>query len=422
MSGIARLKGRLVETGGIGRPGSVRVERCDQLSLDIGVTRPAGSKENRQIRDYAVRCMEEAGLRVAFDAVGNIFGRRDGSKPGLGSVMCGSHVDSVRNGGMFDGALGVFGAIEAVQRLKEENFENKRPLEVAIFTGEEASAFKQVLLGSSVLTGKVPLKQALDLRDEKGRTLQDALDGMGYRGTSIRSLDDVEFMIEMHIEQGPILYEEGTPIGIVQDITGLAWMLVTITGQENHAGTTPMNMRKDALVAASDVVTFVNKRANEMVEELGSSTVGTVGRLNVFPNGTNVVPGRVELGIDIRDVNREHMEDLIQEIVDFIENLEARYDVMTEIQMPAIHNPVPLSKEVTRVIEESAKKLEISSKRMSSGAGHDAQNIAEKIKTGMIFVPSVHGISHSPLEWTEWADVEKGLEVLVETLKSLSKE
>ena len=421
MSGIGRLKEHLVETGGIGRPGSVRVARCDQLSLDLGVTRPTGSKENRQIRDYAVRWLKEAGLRVEFDAVGNIFGRREGAKPGLGSVMCGSHVDSVRSGGMFDGALGVFAAIEAVQRLKEENVENERPLEVAIFTGEEASAFKQVLLGSSVLTGKVPLEQALNLRNENGHTLQDVLDGMGYRGTSIRNLDDVEYMIEMHIEQGPVLHKERVPIGIVQNITGLAWIMVTITGQENHAGTTPMKMRRDALVAAADVVTFVNKRANEMVEQLGSATVGTVGRLKVFPNGTNIVPGRVELGVDIRDVNRNHMEELIQKTVDLIKNLEARYDVKTEIQLPAIHNPVPLSKEVTHAIEDSAKKLGISSIRMNSGAGHDAQNIAAKVKTGMIFVPSVHGVSHSPLEWTEWADVENGLVVLVETLKSLSK-
>ena len=421
MSGIDRLKEHLLETGQIGRSEPVRTERFDQLNLDLGVSRPTGTEANRKIRDYTVQCMREAGLKIEVDAAGNIFGRREGSKTSSGSVMCGSHVDSVKRGGMFDGALGVFAAIEALMRLQEEHFENERPLEVAVFTGEEGSAFKQVLFGSSILTGKISLEEALGMKNEGGQTLQQALEDIGYRGETLRSLDDVEYMIEMHVEQGPVLYQERVPVGIVENITGLIWIMVRITGQENHAGTTPMKMRKDALVTASEVVSFVNRRANEMVDTYRGSTVGTVGKLNVFPNGTNTVPGRVEMGIDIRDVDRGRMKELTQETLDLIKTLEERYGVRTEVELPAPHDPVPLSREVIAAIEASAEKVGIAARRMNSGAGHDAQNIAERVKTGMIFVPSLNGVSHSPLEWTEWQDIEKGVLVLTQTIKELSR-
>ena len=198
--------------------------------------------------------------------------------------------------------------------------------------------------------------------------------------------------------------------------------MVSIVGQENHAGTTPMKMRKDALVAASEIISFVNKRANDMVNELGASTVGTVGKLNVFPNGTNIVPGRVEMGIDIRDVNKENMENLKNETLEMIKRIEEKYGVDAEIQLPITHNPVPLSQEVADIIEKSAKQIGISSKRMNSGAGHDSQNMAEKVKTGMIFVPSINGISHSPMERTDWEDIKKGAKVLTQALKTLSRQ
>lgn len=396
-------------------------ESFDQVSLELGITRPTGTPENRRIRDYAVRCAHEAGLHVQVDAIGNIFGKMPGSCPDAGSVMCGSHVDSVTNGGMFDGALGVFAAIEAIRGLREAGFRNQRPLEAAIFTGEEGSAFKQVLLGSSVLTGKISLEDALALRNEDGCTLGESLENIGYRGETRRNLDDVEYMLEMHVEQGPVLFQERIPIGIVENITGLSWILVTITGQENHAGTTPMKMRVDALVAAAEIVSFVNRRANEMVNDYGAATVGTVGKLNVFPNGINVVPGRVELGIDIRDVNDVYMEELTQQTLEVIERLEGRYGVRTRVQLPAVHHPVPLSGDVVNTIEKAAQKTGILSRRMQSGAGHDSQNLAGCVKTGMVFVPSVNGISHSPLEWTEWGDIEKGLTVLTETIRELSR-
>lgn len=412
-----RLKEDLIEAGKFGRDPQRRVERYDQLDPLRGVRRPTGTEANKQIRDYAVGHMREVGLDVRIDKIGNIFARKEGSKTNKGTVMCGSHLDSVINGGQFDGAFGVFGAIEALRRMAEEGFENERPLEIVVFTGEEGSAFKQTLLGSSVLASKTKLEETLSMRNDKGVTLEEALESIGYKGNFERSLNDVEYMVEMHIEQGPVLDKEKIPIGIVENISGITWIMATILGEGNHAGTTPMRMRKDALVAASDIVSFINRRARG----LGSSTVGTVGRLSVFPNGTNIVPGKVEMGIDIRDVVKENMEELKNEVLKALNDLKQKYGVDVHIQMPITHVPVPLSSEVVNIIEESAKQVGISAKGMNSGAAHDAQNMAEKVKTGMIFVPSVNGVSHSPMEWTEWEDIENGVQVLTQTLKNLSR-
>ena len=418
---IDRLKEDIVEAGKFGRTPPRRVESYDQLDTQNGVTRPTGSEANKQIRDYTVDLMKKAGLTVTVDTLGNIYGRKEGSKTNKGAVMTGSHLDSVKNGGMLDGALGVFSAIEVVRRLKDEGFENERPLEVVVFTGEEGSAFSPALLASSVLAGKMTTDEALNKKNDAGQTLGDSLEKIGYRGSFERSLDDLEYFIEMHIEQGPVLDKEKTPVGIVQSITGITWITVNIAGQENHAGTTPMKMRRDALVAASDIISFINRRANEMVAELGASTVGTVGKLNVLPNGFNQVPGKVEMGIDIRDVVQENMETLTGETLKFVKDVEKKYGVSIQVEVPLRKTPAPLSGDVVDAIEKSAKEVGITAKRMNSGAGHDCQNMAVKVKTGMIFVPSIDGISHAPMEWTKWEDIEKGVSVLTQTVKNLSK-
>jgi len=418
---INRLKEDLIETGQMGRTLPRRIERYGQLDPQKGVTRPTGTEANRKIRDYAVECMKEVGLEVKIDKVGNIFGRKEGSKTNKGTVMCGSHLDSVINGGMFDGALGVFGAIEAIRRINHEGFQNERPLEVVVFTAEEGSAFRQTLLGSSVLTGKTKPEEALSMKNDKGVTLEEALGNIGYKGDFGRSLDDVEYMVEMHVEQGPVLHREKIPIGIVEKISGVAWLIATILGQENHAGTTPMKIRKDALVAASDIISFISKRANEMVVKLGTSTVGTVGKLNVFPNGTNIVPGKVEMGIDIRDVVPQNMESLKNETLKAMKDIEKSYGVDISTELPPMHMPASLSDEVVNTIDNSARQVGVMTRRMNSGAAHDSQNMAESIKTGMIFVPSINGISHGPLEWTNWEDIENGLKVLNQVLKNLSR-
>jgi N-carbamoyl-L-amino-acid hydrolase len=416
-----RLREDLVTTGSFGRLAQARIDKYERLDRHCGVTRPTGSEGNKDIRDYAVDRMKEADLSVRIDRIGNIFGRKDGYKQEHGTILCGSHLDSVINGGMFDGTVGVFGAIEAVRRMNDAGFKNARPIEVVVFTAEEGSAFKQTLLGSSVLVGKTDLNEALSMKNESGETLGESLQKIGYRGTFQKDLSDIEYMIELHIEQGPILHSERVPIGIVEHITGIVWMIVTIEGQGNHAGTTPMSMRKDALVAASEIVAFINKRAGEMSLEKGMSMVGTVGRLCVFPNGINTVPAKVEMGIDVRDIVLENMESLRSEISKQVEEVKRKFNVDAVIQVPSAHHPVSLAREVAEEIENAAISEGIRIKRMSSGAVHDSQNMASKVKTGMIFVPSVHGISHSPREWTEWDDIERGVQVLTRAIMNLSE-
>jgi hydantoinase/carbamoylase family amidase len=416
-----RLKEDIIASGRFGREPERRVDVFDKLYPEKGVTRPTGSSANMKIRAYAVEKMKEAGLDVRVDAVGNIFGHKNGVQHEMGAVMCGSHLDSVINGGQFDGALGVFSAIEAVRRLEDEGYKNARPIEVVVFTGEEGSAFGMTLLGSSALIGKMSYEEAAARRDPEGRTLKVALEYMGYKGDFVMDLDTVAYFVELHIEQGPVLFNEKVPVGIVENIAGIAWIYATINGEGNHAGTTPMQMRRDALTAAADIIKFVEKRANEMVDRLGSATVGTVGKLNVYPNGTNIIPGRVELGIDIRDVVSENMESLKQEVSAALKDLERKYGVSVDISLPTTHFPELLAQEVIDVIEQSAGEVKIRSMRMNSGAGHDSQNIAKRVKTGMIFVPSVGGISHAPMEWTEWADIENGVQVLTRTIKHLTQ-
>lgn len=271
-----------------------------------------------------------------------------------------------------------------------------------------------------MLVGKRSVNQALRLQNDQSNTLEEVLERIGYKGSYERAVDDVEYFIEVHIEQGPVLHNEHIPVGIVENITGITWLFATIQGTPNHAGTTPMKVRQDALVGASKIVRLVNTRANEMATTLNSSTVGTVGKLEVHPNTPNIIPGKVHLGIDIRDVRRENMDTLVGEVVNALRTLEKKQGIQVRIDPPITHLPTSLSREVVTTIGQVADQLEIANKRMNSGAGHDAQNMAAKTKAGMIFVPSVDGISHAPMEWTNWNDIERGTKVLTETLKYLS--
>ena len=418
---FTRWKEDLIELGRLGRKSSARIETYGQLHPEKGLYRLEGTEEMRRSKEYMISRMKEVGLTVRIDRVGNIFGRREGSKTKKGAVMSGSHLDSVLNGGMFDGALGVISALEAVRIMKDEGFENERPVEVVIFMGEEGSAFKKVLLGSHILVGKMPVEEAWELKNSEGLTLKDALDRGGLRGDFEMDLGDVEYFIEMHVEQGPILDQEKIPIGIVENITGLTWVYATLEGEENHAGTTPMFSRRDALVAAAEIISFTSRRAKEMARKFGGSTVATVGRMFVLPGAPNIVPGRVEMGIDIRDGVEENMKNLRQEILGRIRDLEEEYGIKSTIEIPFLHPPRPCSRAVVVTIAKAVQEMNLQARRMNSGAGHDAQNIAEKVKTGMIFVPSIRGISHSPLEWTNWEDIERGIGVLTRALKDLSK-
>jgi len=418
---VQRWKEELIELGKMGRKAPVRVDRYEELDMEKGLFRLEGTSEIKKSKDYIITRMKEVGLKVRFDKVGNIFAKKEGTKRSTGAVMSGSHLDSVLNGGMFDGVLGVVSALEAIRRMNDEGFANERPLEIVVFMGEEGSAFKKGLLGSDVAVGNRQAEEALALTNEENITLREALKKAGYLGNVEIDFSEVEYFIEMHVEQGPVLDREHIPIGIVENITGITWVTANINGQENHAGTTPMSMRIDPLVAASNIVLLASSRANEMVKKLGGSTVATVGKMIVKPGAPNIIPGSVEMGIDIRDGIEKNMKSLQAEIIQAIKNLEQQYKVSTSIDIPIYHPPCPCNSAVIQAIEHATESIGIKAKRMNSGAGHDAQNVAQKVKTGMIFVPSVNGISHSPLEWTHWEDIEKGIQVLTGALKQLSK-
>jgi N-carbamoyl-L-amino-acid hydrolase len=418
---LERWKEDLIALGEMGRKNPVRADSYEQLDHETGLYRLEGTAEIKQSKDYVIARMKEAGLTVRIDKVGNIFARREGARTDKGAVMSGSHLDSVISGGMFDGALGVVSALEAVRIMNDEGYGNERPIEVVVFMGEEGSAFKKGLLGSDVATGKRSVEEALALTNDEGLTLRETLEKLEGAGDFKLNLNDVEYFIETHVEQGPVLDNGRTPVGIVENITGITWVAATIEGEANHAGTTPMPLRRDALTAAAAIVLLANKRAREMVQELGGSTVATVGKMVVHPGAPNIIPGSVEMGIDIRDGIEANMKSLRAEIIDAIQGLEMSHGVKTTIDVPIDHPPCPCSMEVVEALDTAAREMGIKTKRMNSGAGHDAQNMAAKVKTGMLFVPSVKGISHSPMEWTNWEDIEKGIQVLTRTLKNLSK-
>ncbi len=416
-----RLKEDLIRTSAMGRECNRPVESYGQLDSEKGVTRPEGSPADKVLRDFTVKRMLETGLTVNVDRVGNIFGRREGIRQHEKTVMIGSHLDSVINGGHLDGALGVFAGIEAVARLRDEDFPNGHPIEVAAFTGEEGSSFEVgAMLGSAVLTGKMNVEEALSIKNTQGRTLGDVLAEIGYKGEFTHRIDDIDAFLELHIEQGPVLDSEEISVGIVTHITGIAWLKSMVTGHENHAGTTPMHLRQDALVAAAAVVGFLDRRAKEMATSLSSSIVGTTGHLRVSPNNINVIPGSVTLGLDIRAASLEAMKQLTDETTAFLKGLEPAYGVGVQVEPVEAQPPVDLSAEISEIFENSATQAGIRFRRMASGAAHDAQNMTAIARTGMIFVPSVKGISHSPMEWTGWNDIEKGVAVLTGALKSLS--
>ena len=416
-----RLKTDLIYISAIGRKSGRRISSYEDLDPKEGVTRPEGSPANKMLRDYTVQQMQAAGLTVRVDRVGNIFGRLPGRQAKQKVAMIGSHLDSVINGGNLDGALGVFTSLEAVRRLRKEAFENQRPIEVVAFTGEEGSAFiTGTMLGSAYLAGDISAQEALAIEDTHGQNLGDSLQAIGYQGDYVYPVEDIGDFIELHIEQGPILDAEKLPIGIVESINGLAWLKTIITGSENHAGTTPMHARKDALVAAAEAIMFLNERCGEIAQQTDRGIVGTTGRLTVHPNNTNIIPGRVELGQDIRAATMGHIQDLIVEMTTFLEGLVDKYAIEVQVAKPDIQKPLQLSAELIGAIESAAIQAGFPYRRMPSGAVHDAQNMAAIARTAMIFVPSVNGISHAPMEWTEWEDIEKGATILRNVLKLIS--
>jgi N-carbamoyl-L-amino-acid hydrolase len=389
-----------------------------------GRTVLTGTDANRLAREYLVERLDAAGLDVRVDAVGNVTGRwvPDGADPTTRAVACGSHIDSVPEGGIFDGILGVYGGLEAVRALQAADAEVDRPIEVVCFTEEEGARFSNGVLGSSVASGERAVEDALALEDENGVTLDAALSEIGFRGTGRLDASAWDSWLELHVEQGERLQEAGTAVGVVSAITGTIRCTVDIEGEADHSGCTAMAERTDALTAASELVLEVERATNEVATEHGDAVVGTVGKLDVAPNAINVVPGRVELGVDVRDVAYESMERIVERVRDCLAALEADRGVETTFERPYDIPPSEMSERCTAALRDAAAGIDVPSMSLHSGAGHDTMHIASATETGMLFAPSRGGFSHSPREWTDWSNCATATQVLTTGLANLARD
>lgn len=379
-----------------------------------GVSRVAYSDADVAGRRYVMGLMEAAGLRPRIDAAGNIAARRAGADASLPPVLFGSHIDSVPGGGNFDGDVGSIAAIEVVQTIGEAGLVTRLPLEIVIWSNEEGVAFNSGVYGSRAAAGDFPASE-LDLV-WNGLKQADAIRKLGgdpgRMAEARRAPGSFYCYLELHIEQGGTLDAAGIPIGVVEGIVAIDRYEVEIRGVANHAGTTPMPERHDALLAASHLTIAVN----EAVRREPGRQVGNVGQLSVTPNAPNVVPGLVRMTIELRDLSAEKIAKLAEEIRTRATSIAALTGTEIAIRMAAHHDSALATAEIQKSIEASCAKLGLASKRLPSGAGHDAQNMARLGPMGMIFIPSVGGVSHAPKEFSRWEDCANGANVLLETV------
>jgi N-carbamoyl-L-amino-acid hydrolase len=381
-----------------------------------GVRRLALSDADRAARDQVVAWMRSAGLQVDVDRIGNIFGTRPGTEQAP-PVMTGSHIDSVANGGKLDGAYGVLAGIEVIETLNDAGVETLHPITVCAFTNEEGARFHPDMLGSLVYAGGLAVEDALNTLDGDGISLGDELARIGYAGSRDVGGTRPHAFVEVHIEQGPVLEAHGFPIGAVEDLQGISWSGITIAGQANHAGTTPMGLRHDAGYCAGAIANYVR----EITRQLGARQVGTVGVIDLQPGVINVVPGKSYMTVDLRNTDNQQLKKAESLLDEFVENLAASEGVEMETQRLARFDPVRFDDTMVRGIEKNAALLGLSCRRITSGAGHDAQMMARLCPAAMIFVPSIGGVSHNPAEHTDSDDLNAGANVLLYTLLDLAR-
>lgn len=398
-----RLSRRLSELAQVGR-----------IAGD-GVCRLALTDEDRAGRDLVVRWMRELGLAVKIDAVGNVVGIRAGLEDGP-PVMTGSHIDTVRTGGRYDGNLGVLAGLEVIATLNDAEIATRRPLAVAFFTNEEGSRFQPDMFGSLVYTGALPLAEALATKSIDGPTAGEELARIGYAGPEPVGKPSAHAYVELHVEQGPVLEAEGFRIGAVEGVQGISWSEFTLTGQSNHAGTTPMRMRKDAGYVAAEIAV----RARKVAQELGGYQVATVGALTLSPNLVNVVPNAVVMTVDLRNTDEDRLKEAERRVFDFAQQTADAEGVGLARRTLARFAPVAFAPQLVGRVEAIAKEFGLPVKRLPSGAGHDAQIMAAVCPACMIFVPSVGGISHNVEEYTAPADLAAGADVLLRLLCELA--
>ncbi len=381
-----------------------------------GVNRLALTDADWAGRDWAVARMRALGMTVTVDAIGNVFAEYDGTESGLAPVMTGSHIDTVRTGGLYDGNYGVLAGLEVVSALRDAGQRTRRPISVAFFTNEEGARFAPDMMGSLVHVGGLPLAQALDSQDADGVRLGDALQRIGYVGQAPVGAPRVDHFVELHIEQGPVLDREGTTIGVVEGVQGISWTEFTLQGTSNHAGTTPMALRRDAGYVAARIATF----ARELTRRHGPGQLATVGALTLSPNLVNVIAQRAVLTVDLRHTDGTTLARAQAELLAHAEEVAVQEGVTLTHRSLADFDPVAFDAQVAELVEDEARALGLSTRRMPSGAGHDAQMLARVCPAGMIFVPSVDGLSHNVREHTEPHHLVQGAQVLLAVLLKLA--
>lgn len=399
--------------------------RLDELSriglLDSGgVTRPGYSAEEKEAKELVIKWMKNTGLTVTADGAGNVFGRLEGNTEGP-SIASGSHVDSVPNGGHFDGPLGVLSALEVVESWKETGYIPEKPYEVVIFSDEEGSRFKSSLTGSRAFMGQLKPEEMDSLRDENGKSFRDVLNEYGSSAEAClkagENRREIETFVEVHIEQGKVLERENQPVGVVKGIAGPASLEVTFTGEAGHAGNTPMAGRKDPLVAASLFVAAIEK----FPKQVSDTAVATVGKLNVHPNGFNVIAQKVILTVDIRDIFEETRDQLLDQIKTKAVKIAEERSIDVQMKLNAKIKPLPIHESLQAGIAESLTKFNINPVYIPSGAGHDTMIVGTEMPAAMLFVRSRDGISHNPREWTSLNDCVHGVHVLKDFVEGLMK-
>ena len=398
----ARLNQTLQELGRIGE-------------TPEGMQRIAFSPADVAGREYTMSLMRQAGLETKIDPAGNIVGHKAGSNPDWPAIAMGSHTDTVPSGGKYDGALGVLAAIECVQTLADQNITLRHPVETLVFANEEGTRFQRWLIGSRAMAGLLDAED-LNAVDSEGVPLSSRVADIGGDLERIdqaaRKPDELAAYFELHIEQGPTLEQSDIPIGVVTGITGRASFEIDVKGTANHAGTTPMPLRHDALVSGARLVLAVNKLAAVME----TCRVATVGSIQAHPNAVNVVPGSVRLGIEFRDVSMDALAAAEKELNQAAAAIAASDGVEVEIQRHRWTPSVPVDSQMQSMVEEAANRHGLNHTRLPSGAGHDAQAVAAITNAAMIFVPSVDGISHAPQEYSTPEACANGAQVLLELL------
>ncbi len=392
------------------------------LTEDGGSHRVGFSQEEKQAKLLVKEWMEELGLTIIEDGAGNVFGRMEGKDPSLPAIVSGSHLDSVPNGGHFDGPLGVLSSLELVEAWKETGYQPSRPYEVVIFSDEEGSRFNSGLTGSRAMTGDVDMELQRSLVDSNGNSFDQVMNKIGLSEESFtdaaRNLEEIASFVEVHIEQGKKLEQQNLPVGIVSGIAGPSWLEVEFHGNAGHAGNTPMKEREDALVAAGEFISNIH----ELPGQVSDSAVATVGKLHVYPNGINVIPGKVALHVDVRDIHEETRTELIQLIISEAENASDKFGVRCTHQQTLQVTPVPIQSEIKQHLRQAMEQHSIRATELSSGAGHDALIIGRHIPAAMLFVKSKEGISHNPKEWSSLNDCVQGVHVLKSYVESIDKE